>query len=72
MQKLTGAITFADGNPLPVNLESDLTESLKDFNAGKTEPLTLGGTVAETPTEAGASATINDWTKVAGDPVEAM
>lgn len=72
VQKLTGAITFADGNPLPVNLESDLTESLKDFNAGKTEPLTLGGTVAETPTEAGASATINDWTKVAGDPVEAM
>ena len=55
-----------------MNLESDLTESLKDFNAGKTEPLTLGGTVAETPTEAGASATINDWTKVAGDPVEAM
>lgn len=72
MQNLTGTITFADGNPRPASLESDLTASLKDFNTGKTEPLTLGGTVAETPAEAGVSATINDWKKVAGDPVEAM
>lgn len=72
VQRLTGTITFADGNPQPVNLESDLTASLKDFNAGKTEPLTLGGTVAETPTEAGVAATIDKWDTVTGDPVEAM
>lgn len=72
MQRLTGTITFTGDNPRPVSLESDLTASLKDFNAGKTEPITLGGTVAETPTEAGVSATITDWKKVAGDPVEAM
>ena len=60
-QKLTGILTFADGNPRPVSLESDLTASLAEFNNGKTEPLTLGGTVAETPTEAGVTATIDDW-----------
>lgn len=72
VQKLTGTITFADGNPRPVSLESDLTASLKDFNTGKTEPITLDGTVAETPTEAGVSATIDKWDTVTGDPVEAM
>lgn len=71
-QKLTGTLTFADGNPQPVSLESDLTTSLAEFNNGKTEPLTLGGTVAETPTEAGVTATIDDWDEVKGDPVEAM
>ena len=55
-----------------MNLESDLTANLKDFNTEKTEPLTLGGTVAETPTGAGISAAITDWTKVTGDSVEAM
>ena len=34
---------------------------MKDFNADKTVPLTLGGTIAETPTEAGVTATIDDW-----------
>lgn len=72
MQRLTGTITFTGDNPRPVSLESDLTASLKDFNAGKTEPITLGGTVAETPTEAGVSATIDKWDTVTGDPVEAM
>lgn len=61
VQKLTGTITFADGSPQPVSLESDLTASLKEFNADKTVPLTLGGTVAGTPTEAGVSATIDNW-----------
>ena len=72
VQKLTGTITFADGNPRPVSLESNLTASLKEFNAGKTEPLTLSGTVAETPTEAGVSATIDGWKNLDGAPVEAM
>lgn len=71
-QKLTGTLTFADGNPQPVSLESDLTTSLAEFNNGKTEPLTLDGTVAETPTEAGVTTTIDDWDEVKGDPVEAM
>lgn len=72
VQKFAGTITFRDGNPQPMSLESDLTANLKDFNTEKTEPLTLGGTVAETPTGAGISAAITDWTKVTGDPVEAM
>lgn len=72
VQKFAGTITFRDGNPQPMSLESDLTANLKDFNTEKTEPLTLGGTVAETPTGAGISAAITDWTKVEGDPVEAM
>ena len=50
-QLLTGEIRYADGNPLPTTLESDLTEALKDFNAGKSESLTLGGTLVETPEE---------------------
>lgn len=60
-QKLTGILTFADGNPQPVSLESDLTTSLAEFNNDKASPLTLGGTLVETPTEAGVTATIDDW-----------
>ena len=48
-QLLKGEIRYADGNPLPTTLESDLSEALKEFNAKKTEPLTLGGTLVETP-----------------------
>ena len=48
-QLLTGEIRYADNNPLPTTLESDLTEALKEFNTKKTEPLTLGGTLVETP-----------------------
>lgn len=70
-QKLTGILTFADGNPQPVSLESDLTTSLAEFNNGKTEPLTLGGTVAETPIEAGVEATIAGWEQVNGGDVSA-
>lgn len=51
-QLLTGEIRYADGNPTPTTLESDLTEALKDFNAGKDASLTLGGTLVETPEEA--------------------
>lgn len=72
VQKLTGTITFKDGNPQSMSLESDLTASLKDFNTDKTEPLTLGSTLVETPAEAGFKATITDWNTVTGNPVEAM
>ena len=72
VQKLTGTITFTDGNPQPMSLDSDLTASLKDFNTDKTKPLTLGSTLVETPAEAGFKATITDWNTVTGNPVEAM
>ena len=71
-QTLTATLAYADGNPQPTDLESDLTAALVDFNADKTVPLTLSGTIAETPTEAGVTATITDWTVIEGDPVEAM
>lgn len=70
--RLTGTISFAGGNPLPLTLESDLTEALADFNGAKNTPLTLGGTVVETPAGAGFSATIDGWQTVMGEPVEAM
>lgn len=60
-QKLTATITYAGGNPAATSLDSDLTAALDGFNTGKTVPLTLGGTVVETPTEAGFTATITDW-----------
>ena len=34
-QLLTGEIRYADGNPTPTTLKSDLTEALKDFNTKK-------------------------------------
>ena len=71
-QTLTATLAYADGNPQPTDLESDLSAALVDFNADKTVPLTLSGTIAETPTEAGVTATITDWTVIEGDPVEAM
>lgn len=71
-QRLTATLTYADGNPADTGLESDLSAALADFNADKTVPLTLSGTIAETPTEAGVTATITDWTVIEGDPVEAM
>lgn len=51
-QLLTGEIRYAEGNPTPTTLKSDLTEALKEFNTKKPEPMTLGGTLVETPEEA--------------------
>ena len=70
-QTLTATLTYADGNPADTGLESDLTEALADFNADKTVPLTLGGTIAETPTEAGVEADITGWEKIDGGGVDA-
>ena len=70
-QTLTATLTYSNGNPQPTELESDLTAALADFNADKTEPLTLGGTIAETPTEAGVEAGITDWEKIDGGGVDA-
>lgn len=66
VQQLTAQIRFSGNSPQPVTLTSDLTTELATFNADKTKPLALGGTVAETPTGAGFNATINDWIPVWG------
>lgn len=66
VQQLTAQIRFTGNSPQPVTLTSDLTTELATFNADKTKPLALGGTVAETPTGAGFNATINDWIPVWG------
>lgn len=71
LQRLTAMLTYTDGNPQPTALESDLTTALDGFNDGKTEPLTLGGTIAETPGEAGFTGEITDWETVDGGGVDA-
>ena len=70
-QRLTATLTYTDGNPQPTALESDLTSALNGFNDGKTSPLTLGGTIAETPGEAGFTGEISGWEKVDGGEVDA-
>ena len=65
-QRLTATLTYTGGNPADTSLESDLTATLDGFNDGKTAPLTLGGTIAETPGEAGFTATIKGWEEVDG------
>ena len=70
-QTLTATLTYSDGNPADTSLESDLTAALADFNSDKTVPLTLGGTMAETPTEAGVEAGITGWEKIDGGDVNA-
>ena len=70
-QRLTATLTYTDGNPQPTSLNSDLTATLDGFNDGKTAPLTLGGTIAETPGEAGFTGEITDWETVDGGGVDA-
>ena len=70
-QRLTATLTYTDGNPQPTSLNSDLTAALDGFNDGKTSPLTLGGTLAETPGEAGFTGEITDWETVDGGGVDA-
>ena len=70
-QILTATLAYADGNPADTSFESDLTEALQGFNADKTEPLTLGGTIAETRTEAGVETGITGWEKIDGGGVNA-
>ena len=71
-QLLTGEIRYADGNPTPTTLKSDLTETLKEFNTGKGESLTLGGTLVETPEGMEVDgAGITGWEEVKGDDVNA-
>lgn len=60
-QKLTGKITFTDGSPGDMTLDSDLSSSLTAFNTDKKTPLALKGDMEETTSEAGFSGTINKW-----------
>ncbi len=71
LQRLTATLTYTDGNPQPTSLNSNLTTALDGFNDGKTSPLTLGGTIAETPGEAGFTGEITDWETVDGGGVDA-
>ena len=70
-QQLAATIAFTGGNPTPIQLDSDLTTALATFNDDKRKPLTLGGSVVETPTGAGFGATIDDWTAVDGGDIDA-
>lgn len=70
-QRLTATLTYTDGNPQPTSLNSDLTAALDGFNDGKTAPLTLGGTLAETPGEAGFTGEITGWETVDSGNVDA-
>lgn len=70
-QQLTATIAFTDGSPVPMTLTSDLTTALAAFNADKRTPLTLGGSVVETPTGSGVGATITDWTAGVGGDIDA-
>ena len=70
-QRLTATLAYTDGNPQPTSLNSDLTSALDGFNEDKTTPLTLGGTVVETPGEAGFTGEITDWEEVDGGHVNA-
>ena len=70
-QRLTATLAYTDGNPQPTSLNSDLTAVLNGFNEDKTTPLTLGGTVVETPGEAGFTGEITDWEEVDGGHVNA-
>lgn len=70
-QKLTATLTYTGANPSNTHLESDLTEALKKFNSDKTQPLTIDGSIAETPTETGFTAEITDWTEIAGGDISA-
>lgn len=70
-QRLTATLTYTDSNPQPTSLNSDLTAALDGFNDDKTTPLTLGGTLAETPDEAGFTGEITGWETVDSGGVDA-
>ena len=73
-QKLHAKLYFEGNTPKPVTLIDadgiegcDLTAELADFNNDKTKPLALGGSIVETPTSAGLTATITAWKTVKDD-----
>lgn len=65
-QKLNAIIYFTGSTPASITLDSDLSTELAAFNVDKRKPFALGGTVVETPTETGFTATITDWQPISG------
>lgn len=71
-QMLNATIRFANNQPAPIPLTSDLTIGLSEFNNQKHVPMSVGGNVVVTPTGAEFSATITEWTqKEKRDPIVA-
>lgn len=68
-QTLTLRLSFLNGNPQDITIESDLTEQLVGFNLGM-ETVTLTGEL-HTPTEAGVEAGITGWETIDGGNVDA-
>jgi hypothetical protein len=68
-QVLTVRLHFANGAPSSIIMISDLSDSLAAFNTDKKTPLTLSSTAVVTPTEAGLTATIEDWTNHTGNVI---
>lgn len=65
-QKLYVSVKFKNDNPKSLNMISDLSEILKNFNADKITPLSLEANVI-VPDEGGFSAIITDWIPGNGD-----
>lgn len=72
VQRLSATVTYAGGNPQPLTIESDLSATLAGFNTDKTVPLTLGGTMVETPVAGGMTAIITGWEEVDAGNVDAQ
>lgn len=70
-QKLSATISFTDGNPQAIPLDSNLSAELSTFNNDKHIPLELSSKVVQTPTGTGFTATITSWKKVERAPVVA-
>ncbi len=68
-QRLTGTVTFTDGTPGDIAIDSDLSDELTGFNADKKTPMTLSAQIVDTPTSAGFTATISEWSVVQGGNV---
>ncbi len=67
-QRLTVDITFNNGDMQ--RIESDLTNSMRDFNSGK-EPIRLAGNLLLPVEAGGAGATITGWNETDNGNVEA-
>ena len=70
-QKLSAQLNFADNNPAPIIIESDLTEALKNFNNDKKETFVIGSTMEETSVDGNFSAEIENWKAVSGGDTNA-
>jgi hypothetical protein len=66
-QTLTLTLHFADGNPSARTIISDLSGGLAAFNADRQTPLALAAILTVTPSEAGVTATIDNWTSGGGE-----